>query len=405
MDGRNSSEASLLYVGAPGGKTFEAGYLAKLAGITRYAETHWWRVVTLPWSHGMRRKVAAWLRREHPVGCIVECSGSLGPWLRPALFAGIPAVWLDCREGLFGNGAPSVVCDQDAVVRLAFGELRSLRPAALGVVSYREARFWSKPRADAFRALAAKNGLPCHSFSHRIHPNPADATRLKCWLASLPRRTALFCVNDNLAAAVIEAAAGARLSVPRDVMVLGVDNRDAAEPGSALGVSSVQIDFERAGFLAARMLGSMVRGTPVGPGGSSFGPSMVVRRRSTGGGRRAEPNILEALRIIRAEACQGLRADDVVRRIRGSRSLVDLRFREATGHSILDEILHVRLEQACAFLAGAETSISAIAAFCGFESENSMLKTFRSRFGVSMREWRRLHAMPNLKDSKHCHSK
>ena len=386
---------SVLYIGTPPGSKFEVGHRAKFAGMFRYAEARGWRVSAVPWSRGMRRRVASLLRREHPAGCIVDCSGTLGPWLSPELFAGIPAVWLDCREGLFDPGVPAVVCDQGAVVRQAFRELLSLRPEALGVVSYREARFWSKPRADAFRALAAEARSPCHSFAYCIHPSSADAARLKAWLASLPRRTALFCVNDNLAAAVLAAAADAGLSVPRDLLAIGVDNRDATEPDASIGVSSVQIDFERAGYLAARTLDAVMHGADVDPGGISFGPSMVVRRRSTGGTRRAAPNILEAMRIIRAEACSGLSAADVARRVHGSRSLVDLRFREATGHSILDEILHVRLEKACLLLAGTETSIAAIAALCGFGSENSLLKLFRSRFGVSMRQWRRLHALPS----------
>jgi LacI family transcriptional regulator len=344
---------------------------------------------------GLPRKVPSLIRDERPAGCIVECSAALGPWLPPPLFAGTPAVWLDCRDGVFGPGVPTVVCDQGAVVRQAFRELQSLRPAAFGVVSYREARFWSKPRADAFRALATADRQPCFPFIHCIHAKPADAARLKDWLASLPRRTALFCVNDNLAAVVVAAAAEAGLFVPRDIMVLGVDNRDGSVPGAPLGISSVHVDFERAGYIAARTLDAVMHGSPVDRRSASCGPYMTVRRRSTGGSRRAEPNILEAMRIIRAEACLGLRADDVVRRISGSRSLVDLRFREATGHSILDEILHVRLEKACLLLAGTKTSIDAIASFCGFASENSLLKVFRARFGVSMRQWRTLHALPS----------
>lgn len=384
----------VLYIGTPTGSKAEAGHLAKSAGIARYAEACGWRVKSVPWARGLRRKVPDLIRGECPAGCIVECSAALGAWLPPSVFAGTPAVWLDCREGVFGPGVPTVVCDQVAVVRQAFHELLSLRPAALGVVSYREARFWSKPRADAFLSFAATASQPCIPFVHRIHATPSDAERLKAWLASLPRRTALFCVNDNLAADIVAASDAAGLSVPRDIMVLGVDNRDASVPDAVLGISSVHIDFERAGYIAARTLDAVMHGLPVDQRNASFGPYMTVRRRSTGGTRRAEPNILEAMRIIRAEACLGLRAEDVVRRISGSRSLVDLRFREATGHSILDEILHVRLERACLLLAGTKTSIDAIASFCGFGSENSLLKVFRARFGVTMRKWRTLHAFP-----------
>ena len=390
-----TGQTEVLFIGTPPGTRFEAGHHAISAGISRYAEARGWRVEEVPQSRGLRRKAASRLRRDPPAGCIVDCSATLGVGLPPSMFAGIPAVWLDCREGLFAPDVPAVVCDQGAVVRQAFRELVSLRPAALGVVSYRDVRFWSKPRADAFRALAAaERGLKCFSFVHRLHPTPSDTGRLAAWLAALPRRTALFCVNDNLAATVISAAAKGGRSVPRDVMVLGVDNRDAAEPGNALGISSVQLDFERAGYIAAHALDCAMHGLAVPRQDLSFGPCMTVRRRSTGGVRRADPNIVEAMRIIRAEACSGLSASGVVRRISGSRSLVDLRFREATGHSILDEIIHVRLERACLLLSGTTIPIEAVASFCGFDSENSMLKLFRSRFGASMRQWRRQHLLP-----------
>ena len=261
-----------------------------------------------------------------------------------------------------------------------------------GIARYAEARGWNVVPVAWARDL--RRMMPAIIREERPAER-ADDARLRKWLASLPRRTALFCVNDNLAAAVVAAAAEAGLSVPRDVMVLGVDDRDASVPDPPLGISSVHVDFERGGYVAARTLDAVMHGTPPDPRDRCFGPFLTVRRRSTGGARRAEPNILEAIRIIRAEACQGLRAEDVVRRISGSRSLVDLRFREATGHSILDEILHVRLERACLLLAGTRTSIAAVATFCGFASENSLLKVFRARFGVPMRQWRKLHAHPS----------
>ena len=121
----------VLYIGTPSGTKSEAGHLAKSAGIARYAEARGWNVVPVAWARDLRRKMPAIIREEHPAGCIVECSAALGPWLPPPLFAGIPTVWLDCRDGVFGPGVPTVVCDQGAVVRQAFGELQSLRPAAL----------------------------------------------------------------------------------------------------------------------------------------------------------------------------------------------------------------------------------------------------------------------------------
>ncbi|MBR1608441.1 MAG: helix-turn-helix transcriptional regulator [Kiritimatiellae bacterium] len=66
-----------------------------------------------------------------------------------------------------------------------------------------------------------------------------------------------------------------------------------------------------------------------------------------------------------------------------------MRFREATGHSVLDEILHVRMEMAFTLLSRTKTAIGAIPAMCGFGCESDLDILFRKRHGVSMRTWRK----------------
>ena len=88
------------------------------------------------------------------------------------------------------------------------------------------------------------------------------------------------------------------------------------------------------------------------------------------------------------------RAGFLAARFRVSRNLFDLRFREAVGHSPLDEILHVRLERACTLLAHTNTAIGAVPALCGFRCDRTLDALFRSRFGMSMRDWRRKNALP-----------
>lgn len=67
----------------------------------------------------------------------------------------------------------------------------------------------------------------------------------------------------------------------------------------------------------------------------------------------------------------------------GPRRLLDLRFREAMGHSVLDEILHVRLERVADLLLQPDMPIGAIAAFSGFGTERELNKLFRKRFSCS----------------------
>ena len=57
-----------------------------------------------------------------------------------------------------------------------------------------------------------------------------------------------------------------------------------------------------------------------------------------------------------------------------------------------DEIIHVRLECACALLAQTSTPVMAIADFCGFGCYRALDQHFRSRFRMSMRKWRDANA-------------
>ncbi len=116
---------------------------------------------------------------------------------------------------------------------------------------------------------------------------------------------------------------------------------------------------------------------------------MAVWRESTRGSGRHDPHILAAVERIRREACDGLSAREVIAAAPGSRSLFNLRFREAMGHSVLDEIRHVRLEKVETLLASTDTPINALASLCGWGTDGSLKRFFLSRTGMTMREWRR----------------
>ena len=58
------------------------------------------------------------------------------------------------------------------------------------------------------------------------------------------------------------------------------------------------------------------------------------------------------------------------------------------GHFVLNEILHMRMSMVLDLLSRPDMRIGAIADFCGFESQRALRKLFRSRFGMSMEEWR-----------------
>jgi AraC-like DNA-binding protein len=93
--------------------------------------------------------------------------------------------------------------------------------------------------------------------------------------------------------------------------------------------------------------------------------------------------------FIRLNACAGITVMDVARHLNVSRRLAELRFREAQGHSLLDEIQHHRLERVCALLRETNLPIGEIGRRCGYQTETYLKVLFKTRFNVTMREYRK----------------
>ena len=361
----------------------------KLSGIGRYAAARGWEAVSIPERDSRPDKLKALLSAHRPVGCVVECTIGRRD-LPPRLFGAVPVVYLDAYASLYGPQAARVAPDDGAIVRAAMRELSAGRPAAYGFVGYYYATPWERARHQAFREQAGAAGKPFRVFRHV----PADraghgarSIRLAVWLAALPRHAAVMAVNDQIAVDVSVAARAAGLRIPQDMTLVGVDNKSVYPALSS--ISTVQVDYECAGWRSAALLERLMSGR-AGPGAEEiFGPMMVVRRESTRGFGRREPYILDAVEIIRREACDGLTPAKLVARMPGSRRHFEQRFREAMGHSVLDEIQSVQLEKVCMLLSRTDTSIEAIADFCGFGSGRALRTLFLARFKMSMREYRK----------------
>lgn len=374
----------VLYLGAVD------GWKPKLAGVRRYATRRGWEVLPVSTVGMPYAEIPAVLERMRPDGCIVGCNGgNYFPGKR--LFGTVPVVYLDLPARTPGASSCDIVSiDDDAVVRTAFTELKIWHPESFGVVEAPDNSPWSRFRARAFRAAARSRGLPCAVFAAEPgEPFDAYFARLRAWLLSRRRPCGTFAVNDETAAFVIRACREARLHIPKDIALVGADDTDTRDHDEN-PLSSVRIDFVHAGFLAAKMLESAMAGRSTD--NAVVGPSMVVRRKSTSGRGRHVPCMEEAVAVIRREACDGLTARDLAARFPGTRRLFDMRFHEATGHSVLDEILHVRLEKAFELLSSTDIPVGLVADFCGFGCYRTLDRLFRTRLGISMSEWRRRNA-------------
>jgi len=179
------------------------------------------------------------------------------------------------------------------------------------------------------------------------------------------------------------------VGVPDAVALLGVDNDEFLCDHASTPLSSVLPGHVEMGCRAAEELERIVSGNADGQQKSiSIHPKSVIERDSTH--VRAPSAILvdRAKRFIHDNALQGIDVGDVVRHLRVSRRLAEIRYRQATGETIREAIESVRMDRLKRLLLSTRRPVAVLAAQCGFRDANALSHRFRNRFGVSMREFR-----------------
>lgn len=382
----NSSKPTILYLNTEPDSHIHA---MTLAGMRRYAAHCGWSVKPIPRQDAGPEALAALLAAHHHViGWVVESHN--GSCIHdPTLFGNAPVVFLHPPPELRAGRTVCVTTDNAGVARMAFRELSADRPAAFAAAGIAFGYPWSDERVRVFRSLCKASRTPCLVFDPTGGDSRTRPRRLRDWVATLPRHSAVFAVSDFVAIEIAAAARTTGRSIPRDLTLIGVDNDEKFCEASRPGLSSILLDHERAGFLAARLLAAEMTKKRTNAPSAVIGPLLVVRRESTRGRGRREKFVLDAVETIRREACNGLSVANLAGRFRCSRRLFDLRFREAMGHSALDEILQTRFERVFALLSRPDVSIGSIADFSGFGCQYELRKLFRLRYGCSLSQWRR----------------
>jgi LacI family transcriptional regulator len=172
--------------------------------------------------------------------------------------------------------------------------------------------------------------------------------------------------------------------------VLGCDDDARICEHAETSISSIRPDYTKGGMLAVQILSAAMEGLET-ESIQMFGDVGVIHRASTRLTAYRSPVVLEALEYIRLNAFSGISALDVVSRMRGSRRTAENMFRAVTGHSILEEIQSVRLNEVKRLLANPLMKIGAIAARTGYRSENFLTRLFKRETGMTPSQWRKSH--------------
>lgn len=373
----------------------------ELDGIYRFAREAGWTVQTVEYDAAAESRHNRRARREafdvkpllafwKPVGCIVECSG-LAPKFELADFARTPTVFLDRHPATISKAAICVSSDAASIAECAARELLPLGFADYAYVPWPTRTLWSVERGDLFARHVQMNGKCLHVFNGRARSADSLVFRkeLSAWIRALPKPCAVFAANDYLADRVVSVCIANGIAVPDDVAVLGVDDETQICENAQPTLSSIRVDNERAGFLAARLLAErMSAPANVQVSSRQFGALEITRRASTRRFPEGDARVRKALEYIRRHACEGIEPPDVVAEMGCSRRLADLRFRQLTGRTILDEIHAVRLQRVKELLRKPNASLSSLPDFCGYASLDDLRRVFRQRTGQTLKAYR-----------------
>ena len=235
---------------------------------------------------------------------------------------------------------------------------------------------------------------PAHSLNRRVwHENWAIRRgRLIAQLSQLPKPTAVFAYNDCVAADVIDACRDARLLVPEQVAVLGVDNDPDICDCAPVALSSVHHDLEGLAYEGARMLDRIMCGGRTPRKVVRVRPQGVVTRVSTDIHAVENVKVAIALRYVSENYPNHLLSiDEVSTAAKVSRRQLERDFKRAMGCTLNQYIVRKRLEFVKRQLQETEEKIVEISHRAGFTRPSHLFRVFRSCLRTSPSQFRKKH--------------
>ncbi|MAS64131.1 MAG: hypothetical protein CL815_02765 [Coraliomargarita sp.] len=199
-----------------------------------------------------------------------------------------------------------------------------------------------------------------------------------------------FAYHDTMAAEMISLCLRHKLRIPENIAILGVDNDDLINGGLSVELSSVDSDQEGLGTDAARLLSALLDNTKKSPKNKIYrhSPKGVVARRSTDCYAVHNPLVANALHWIHKNFYNGIQATDVADAMGITQQGLQKAFAAAYSRSPGQEIRYQRVQAVAHLLSTTNAKLDNIAKNCGYYSVNSLINSFRKRYGTTPGKYR-----------------
>ena len=371
----------------------------KIFGILKYGRIHGpWRV------HLMEGRPDEQILREFSewgaTGMISDASMTgYSTYFHDAIIkAKLPTVILDPHESLLRPEHPfskfSVVSnDGKAVGRMGADHFLERKLQHFAFVDDVACSNWSVFRREAFADRLAEEGYSCRVYEPLSDNEKIDwgveHKRMIRWLQSLPKPVGIMAAMDARGRQILDACFMAKIDVPHEICVLGVDNDEIICDTTTPPMSSVMNDNENGGYLAAKILDGLMQHRTRKRQVVCYRPLHVVSRRSTEVVFIRNKLVIDALEYIRFNAGLNLQVMDIARHLGVSRRLLELNFKESLNTTIISEIQRFRFEYIKRLLLESNMSITEITRLCGLGDESHLAAAFKKKFGITMTQFRK----------------
>lgn len=263
---------------------------------------------------------------------------------------------------------------------------------------------WSEARRRSFHAAVKKMGYTVHEFRQTgLASSWREQEReLTDWLTTLPKPCGIWAAFDQRAKHVLDACRLAGLRVPNQIQVLGVDDETYICEQTVPSLSSLKPDFENGGFAAAEFLDGALKGLLHLPSCNGnrrtklhFTFKGIVERLSTADVNGTARRIAAAREFIRKHATSGIDVPHIADALGISVRLLQRDYHSVTGRTVLEDLQSAKLEHAKELLRTTTIPIDSIGSFCDFKSPAYLKTLFKTRFGMTMSDYRASgHTLP-----------
>ena len=242
---------------------------------------------------------------------------------------------------------------------------------------------------NAFAATVEKAGCRCLMFNM---PPVTNEDRhylrflqlaMNAWAATLPPRTAVFCIQDSRAALLAQTCQNLGRAVPDDIAVMGRNNDVTTCVYAPVPITSVNSNLEGQGYAAMRLLADAIK-HPVAPKPRPVfrvPPLGIVERESTAVYPVDPPFLAKALLLLDENMERPVSAAALAGAVGVSSSTLRAAFRKTLGTSLGKYTLSVKMREAKRLMMEDRLSVKEVAAKTGFSSQAYFSAAYRAFYG------------------------